>query len=33
MIPKNSKIYKTITSVYGVTPKKIIKQKTWPLKS
>ena len=28
MIPQDSKIYKTITSVYGVTPKKIIKQKT-----
>jgi hypothetical protein len=26
MIPQDSKIYKTITSVYGVTPKKIIKQ-------
>jgi RecG-like helicase len=26
MIPQDSKIYRTITSVYGVTPKKIIKQ-------
>ena len=27
MIPKESKIYRTITSVLGLTPKKIIKQK------
>jgi hypothetical protein len=26
MIPQDSKIYRTITSVYGITPKKIIKQ-------
>jgi hypothetical protein len=29
MIPQDSKIYRTITSVYGVTPKKIIKQTRW----